>query len=177
MGKQEVTVAAAAALPIASPPPLESRKRSRRTSTPSLISTGKRHADEISEDEDFLLLRPVKIFRGTTQKICLSISTTLPVSYPEAKKVVSSPLELLPEDVVAHALSFLGTVEDRFSLQCTSKQFQRISNTPSMMIGLEVGGDRSTGLNGIVLEADTPESASEKLTPYAVAGNLEALYM
>jgi hypothetical protein len=28
-----------------------------------------------------------------------------------------------------------------------------------------------------VLETDTPDSASAKLTPFAMAGNLEALYM
>jgi hypothetical protein len=174
--KQEVAVA----VPVASPPQQESRKRLRRTSTPSLISTGKRHAAiEIPGDSSEDLLRPVKFFRGATQKICLSISTAQPqqLQKEEPKQVVSSPLELLPEDVVAHALSFLGSVEDRFSLQCTSKQFQRVSSTPAMMIGVDVGGDRSTGLNGIILETDTPETVSVKLTPFAVAGNLEALYM
>jgi hypothetical protein len=67
-----------------------------------------------------------------------------------------------------------------------------------MRIGIEVGGTRhrehrnhpnsdnnndntnepsKKGNDGIILESDTPQSASEKLTPYALAGNLEALYM
>lgn len=46
-----------------------------------------------------------------------------------------------------------------------------------MLIGIEVGGDRSTGLNGILQEDDTPETAVDKLDPYLQAGNLEAMYM
>lgn len=185
MGQQSKQAVAPPVVPMEVVSPQESRKRSRRTSTPSLISTT-RHNKAIGNGEDYDAdddLRPIKIFRGATQKICLSIASPTALSQAaieqeEAKKkAFSSPLELLPEDVVAHALSFLSSVENRSSIQCTSKQFQRISSTPAMMIGVEVGGDRTSGLHGIIQETDTPDSASVKLTPFAVAGNLEALYM
>jgi len=88
-----------------------------------------------------------------------------------------SPLSKLPEDIVAHCLSFLGSASDRHSLQCTSKQFRKISNKEDMMKNVQVGGDRKTGLHGIIQEHDTPETASKSLQPYADAGNLEAIYM
>lgn len=96
---------------------------------------------------------------------------------PEEEKEVISPLALLPEDVLAHCLSFCSGVESRFAVQCTSQQFRRISNTDEMMIGIAVGGDKKTGLHGIISETDTPESSSDHLLPYARAGNLEAIYM
>ena len=86
-------------------------------------------------------------------------------------------LSSLPEDLLSHCLSFLGGVEDRHALQCTCKQFRRISNTDEMLIGIQVGGDKETGLNGIITEKDTPEAASGNLAPFALAGNLEAIYM
>jgi hypothetical protein len=88
-----------------------------------------------------------------------------------------SPLSLLPEDVLAHCLSFLGGVQDRHALQCTNKQFRRISNTDEMLLGIQVGGDKQTGLHGIISEKDTPVTASAALEPFASAGNLEAIYM
>jgi hypothetical protein len=84
---------------------------------------------------------------------------------------------ILPEDVLAHCLSFLNSTEDRFALQCTSRQFRRISNSDEMMIGIQVGGDCSTGLHGIIQDNDTPDTAADKLMPFAMAGNLEAVYM
>ena len=138
-----------------------------RTTTPALImSTGKRQTEDASDNDDADLIRPVKIFRGEHRNVHLR---------PVKERV--SPLEALPEDVVANCLSFLGGVEDRFALQCTSKQFLRVSITDAMLIGVSVGGDPVTGKNGLLLEDDTPISAAEKLTPYCMAGNLEALYM
>lgn len=156
--------------------------------TPTLISTRTRHRQnhdfDNSSDHDETL-RPAKRFRGEHNTICLHkpLFSTDDIEQKKAdikpgkynKK--KSPLEQLPEDVMAHCLSFLGSTEDRFALQCTSKQFQRITNTDEMMIGIEVGGDRNTGKNGIIREDDTPETASDKLAPFALAGNLEALYM
>jgi hypothetical protein len=141
-----------------------SRKRARGSRTPTLVST-KRHIPD-SEAE----LRPLKIFRGASRNILVtSVTKEVPIA--------SSPLESLPEDVVAHCLSFVGGVEDRFALQCTSKQFKNISDSDDMMLQVNVGGDRKTGMNGIILETDTPVTAADKLTPFALAGNLEALYM
>ncbi|KAL7559515.1 hypothetical protein ACA910_010326 [Epithemia clementina (nom. ined.)] len=86
-------------------------------------------------------------------------------------------LTSLPEDLLSHCLSFLGGVEDRYALQCTSRQFRRISNSDEMLIGIQVGGNKETGLNGIITEKDTPETAATNLAPFVHAGNLEAVYM
>jgi len=86
-------------------------------------------------------------------------------------------LSIIPEDVVSHCLSFLGSVEDRFSLQTTSKVFRRISNTDPMLVNIRVGGDPKNGKNGIIQDDDTPAKAASALTPFARAGNLEAIYM
>jgi hypothetical protein len=134
--------------------------------TPTLISTP-RSAD--SDDEE---ARPIKRFRG--ERRVVPVAPTPRKKTPPAPK---SPLSTLPEDVMAHCLSFLGSVEDRFSLQTTSKQFQKISSSDSMKANIQVGGDRETGLHGIIQEQDTPETSTEKLDPFASAGNLEAMYM
>jgi hypothetical protein len=192
-----VTAATTASIPSS---PLDGsirrKRKCRRTSTPALInygaaatmaaaaSTDAATASVLVENDDLLqsaaeLERPLKMFRGETQKIgiVVSKSTTASVTEDVGEKSKSSPLEQLPEDLVAHALSFLGTAQDRFALQCTNKQFQRLSNDASHLAAVQVGGDEETGLHGIVLETDTPDSASAKLTPFAMAGNLEALYM
>jgi hypothetical protein len=148
------------------------RKRARDTSsgsrTPTLISSTSSRRLTLAEDEGE---RPIKRFRGKTCVIPIS-----PVALHKKKEVVS-PLSKVPEDVVAHCLSFLGDASDRFPLQCTSKQFKRISNTPEMLSKIEVGGDKSTGLHGIIQEDDTPETATLALKPFSDAGNLEAIYM
>lgn len=170
------------------------RKRSRgdddvtcASSTPTLVSTRSKQPIKVIHDsatnnrDDDGPVRPVKRFRCesnfSSQEQAASSAFSLAEVKAEPKETKKSPVEQLPEDVVAHCLSFLSGTEDRFSLQCTSKQFQRLSNTDGMLIGVEVGGDRNTGKNGIIRDHDTPDSASDKLTPFAVAGNLEALYM
>ncbi|GKY93829.1 hypothetical protein MPSEU_000350000 [Mayamaea pseudoterrestris] len=95
----------------------------------------------------------------------------------EPRAPACSPFQLLPEDIVANCLSFLGGVDDRFAVQCTSKQFQRISNTEPLLSNIAVGGDKQTGRHGIIKDEDSAETASKLLTPYADAGNLEAIYM
>jgi hypothetical protein len=142
--------------------------------TPTLISTPQASDVSEPEDRDEDEVRPVKRFRGERRVLLVA-----PSPQKKEREPPKSPLSLqsLPEDVLAHCLSFLGSVEDRFSLQCTSKQFNKISSTDAMMANIQVGGDRNTGLHGIIQEHDTPETASESLTPYARAGNLEAMYM
>ena len=89
----------------------------------------------------------------------------------------SDLLNMVPDEVVTHILSFCGSVVDRFALQTTCKTFQRISNdSDEMLANIKLGGD-VTGKGGIILEEDTPATASSKLTPFAKAGNLEAIYM
>jgi hypothetical protein len=192
-----------------------SRKRNRRTSTPTLIcssvnTTTKQsitpsvvtvvtpcHSDI---DDDSTHIRPKKMFRGTTHhKIYLITTTdehdsaviadekrtrtirlsvaTLKEDAKRTKTLSESPFDLLPEDIVAHTLSFVNDVSDRFSLQCTSKQFHRISNAPTMMKSINVGGDPETGKNGIILETDNKETATHRLSPFVTSGNLEAIYM
>lgn len=129
--------------PPTTPGPLGSRKRCRDTSGPFL-------REEPAED----LPRPIKFFRGATRIV--------PVAPP-------GPLENLPEDVVRRCLSFVGGVGDRFAIQCTSKQFHRLSNGDDTL--------RMVDVENIILDEDTVESVMKKLTPYAQAGNLKALYM
>jgi hypothetical protein len=135
----------------------------------------------IADDEDSLE-RPVKRFRGIRGYIAAvpSLVTDASTTTEQKPKTVPSTLDvsLWPEDVVAHCLLFLNGVNDRFALQTTCKQFKRISDSDAMRKDIMVGGDKKTGLFGIIdEETDTPESASAKLEPFARAGNLEAIYM
>lgn len=123
--------------------------------------------------------RATKRFRGETSIIPAPLPDLL-VDAASTKKegqTKSDFLSIIPEDVVSHCLSFLGSVEDRFSLQVTCKTFRRISNTDPMLVNVRVGGDPENGKNGIIQDDDTPAKAATALTPYARAGNLEAIYM
>ena len=158
------------------------RKRARRGSaesneggTPTLVSVGVE--DEVSTDS-----QPVKRRRGIDGKVHQIVVENERDTESEGDRTKTRTgdgvkLTDLPEDLISNCLSFLGGVEDRFALQCTSKQFQRISNSDEMLIGIQVGGDKVTGLHGIVSEKDTPITASDNLAPFALAGNLEAIYM
>ena len=140
-------------------------------------------------DDDSTTLRPQKMFRGTAhyklRLVVLDDSTenrdsTAAARREDAKRTKTlseTPLDLLPEDIMALTLSFVSDVSDRFALQCTSKQFHRITRTPMMMKHVNVGGDPVTGKNGIILETDTKDTAAQRLVPYAASGNLEAIYM
>lgn len=143
----------------------ECRKRSRfeesGSTTPTLVPATARSFD--SDDE---FSHPIKRFRSDCRTL-----------YVKPVKKVVSPISRLPEDLLANCLGYLGTTEDRFALQCTSKQFQRLSNSSDMLKSIQVGGDKTTGLNGIIQETDTVESASMALAPYVEAGNCEAIYM
>ena len=46
-----------------------------------------------------------------------------------------------------------------------------------MLVGVTLGGDTETERNGIIQEHDTAATAAAALTPFARAGNLEAVYM
>lgn len=145
------------------------------SSTPTLVCSRRRlqvgvnehQVDHDTED------RPIKRFKGE----CVVVTVGAPKAKPQEVKPQSGLLGTLPEDVVSHCLSFLNTVEDRFSLQTTCKQFRRISNSDKMLVNIQVGGDRETGKNGIIQEKDTPETAAVVLAPFSRAGNHEAIYM
>jgi hypothetical protein len=149
----------------------------RSASSEPTLSSGERQYVREDSPDSLESTRPVKRFRGLTRTISITSVPSDVEEKPVEEKPEPKSLASLPEDVMAHCLSFLGSTKDRFALQCTSKQFNRISNTDEMLIGIEVGGDRNTGMNGIIQEDDTPETATDKLTPFALAGNLEALYM
>lgn len=106
-----------------------------------------------------------------------SSSSNKKTSLSTDPQLQSDFLRIIPEEVVGHCLSFLGSVEDRHALQTTCVQFRRISNTDAMLNNIELGGDHETGERGIIREHDTPVTAAAALTPFARAGNLEAIYM
>ena len=98
--------------------------------------------------------RPIKQFRGSTRVI--------PIHPP-------SIIERLPEDVLDRCLAFAGGVDDRFAIQATCQQFRRISNGDEHLKMIDV--------ENIIAEDDTVATALKKLSPFAEAGNLKALYM
>ena len=120
--------------------------------------------------------RPLKRFRGQSKIVAVPQPiSSLPKGAAQQQK--SEFLSTVPEDVVAHCISFLGTAEDRFALQTTCKLFRDISNSDAILAGVNVGGDKENGRLGIIQDHDTPASAAAALAPFARAGNLEALYM
>jgi hypothetical protein len=147
--------------------------------TPTLISPTRGFSCgdvQPPDSDDAASDRPLKRFRGQSKVVAVSQQ---PVSAPKkaAQQQKSEFLSTVPEDVVAHCLSFLGTAEDRFALQTTCKLFRDISNTDAMLAKVNVGGDQETGKLGIIQDDDTPATAASGLAPFARAGNLEALYM
>jgi hypothetical protein len=143
------------------------------TRTPTLRETPGDKVVRLNEEEKEEDNPPAKRRRGIHDQ-------SIPVLQEEVReeeKKEKCYIAKLPEDILTNVLSYCSGVSDRFALQCTNKQFKRISDKEEMKIGVEVGGDKKTGLHGIVLETDTPESAAVKLRPYAKAGNLEAIYM
>ena len=89
----------------------------------------------------------------------------------------SDLLCMVPDEVVGHVVSFLGSLQDRFALQCTSRQFYRLSNSNELLAPMDLGGNIETGEGGIFRDEDTIDSAVAKVSIFARAGNLEALYM
>jgi hypothetical protein len=149
----------------------------RGSRTPTLVSpTTRRFSDgDVLPTED-ANDRPLKRFRGQ-HKIINVPNPVATVPKKERRQHKSELLSIVPDDVVAHCLSFLGTAEDRFSLQTTCKRFRDISNSDDMLAKVNVAGDKETAKRGIIQDHDTPATAAEALSPFARAGNLEALYM
>lgn len=106
-----------------------------------------------------------------------AIPVRMPTMDPSNPQIASDFLRMLPEEVVGHVVSFVGSMESRFALQTCCTQLRRISNTDHMLVNIKLGGDLENGKNGIITEEDTPETAADALTPFARAGNLEAIYM
>jgi hypothetical protein len=122
--------------------------------------------------------RPRKRRRGHSKTSNhFPVVSSSPKESENKKQQTSSLINKLPHDVVANCLSFLGSTEDRFVLQTTCKLFRDLSNADSMLENVIVAGDPETGQGCIIQEHDTPASAAEALSPFARAGNLEAMYM
>lgn len=158
------------------------RRRERRGSTdsvggsttPTVVTPTRQFSCNSIASED-VNDRPLKRFRGRSKIV------TVPIVCSKSKKIrgqeKSKFLSKIPEDVIAHCLSFVCSVEDRRSLQMTCKLFRDISNTDSMLAKVSVAGNVETGKLGIIQDHDTPATAAAALSPFVRAGNLEALYM
>jgi TPR repeat protein len=125
-------------------------------------------------------------FAAAAQEAPLINTTLSPLVAPAAKsegESVSLSYQDMMDDCMAHCFTYLGTAADRSALQCTSKQFQRISNRPEVLGAsaathpMVLGGDRTKGTLGIIRENDTALTANEKLEPFVAAGHLEACHM
>jgi len=139
------------------------------STTPTLVLPWRRVLENDGNE------RPLKKIRGATMAVPVELPQLSPeTQYPQLR---SDLLRMVPEEVVGHVLSFLSSVKDRYALQCTCRQFRRISNSDGMLVHIQLGGDTETGKNGIVQDLDTPATAALALTPFARAGNLEAVYM
>mmetsp|Transcript_5784 Transcript_5784/g.14440 ORF Transcript_5784/g.14440 Transcript_5784/m.14440 type:complete len:500 (+) Transcript_5784:108-1607(+) len=95
----------------------------------------------------------------------------------KTKNQTSDLIKKLPADIVSACFSFVGSTEDRYTLQNTCKLFRDVSNSEPILKDVDIVGDLETGEAGIIQEHDTPASASAALVPFARAGNLQALYM
>jgi hypothetical protein len=164
----------------------ESRKRRRGkgeisdsaggSRTPTLVSPARRFScGNVQGDSEDGNDRPLKRIRGESKIV--SVPQPAAITQKKEKQQSSDFLNKVPEDVVAHCLSFLGRAEDRFALQTTCKVFRDISNSDSMLAKVDVGGDLETGKRGIIQEHYSPATAAAALAPFARAGNLESLYM
>ncbi len=147
--------------------------------TPTLVSSARSFSceDVQGTSDDDGNDRPLKRFRVRSKLLTVPrLVDATPVKEKKWKQT-SRFLNTLPEDVVANCLSYLGTASDRYALQMTCKLFRDISNSDSMLEKVNISGDVESGMHGIIRETDTPSTAAATLSPFARAGNLEALYM
>jgi len=87
------------------------------------------------------------------------------INYQAESKI----FQVLPTEVLRYCISFLGSTSDRFALQCTCRQFRKWSDSEHML--------RSLSLEGFIAESDSPDKAQVRLHPFALARNIDALYM
>ena len=111
------------------------------------------------------------------RKVDYAVTSATALPAPPLMSNNSDLLCMVPEEVVGHVISFLGSLQDRFALQCTSRQFHRLSNSDELLAPMGLGGNIETGEGGIFRDEDTIDSAVAKVSIFARAGNLEALYM
>jgi hypothetical protein len=148
------------------------------STTPTLISPLRGVSrNDVATDLEDNCPRPKKRLRERTVLTCVPSLVDVSTAEDKQEKETSDLLRIVPEEVIAHCLSFLGTADDRFALQTTCKSFRNISNSDSMLEKLNICGNNETGKKGIIQDTDTPSIAAATLAPFARAGNLEALYM
>mmetsp|Transcript_30876 Transcript_30876/g.45665 ORF Transcript_30876/g.45665 Transcript_30876/m.45665 type:complete len:364 (-) Transcript_30876:1247-2338(-) len=140
--------------------------------TANIATTDLAAADDVSETPTLILPRssPVPPFKKLRSEYGSAIA--MPPSLEQ-----STFLRIVPDDVVGYCLSFLNSVQDRSALQRTCRQFRRLSNSDDILASIRLGGDEETGLGGIFSYDDGLDSASKKVSLFARAGNVEALYM
>lgn len=108
-------------------------------------------------------------------------------SYDELNpmNVESSSLLLreIPTEIIQKMSSYLTSGRDHYSLQLTCQKFHKVSNTPQILRHVDLNGENTSGRQhedgkGTILYGiELPDVAIEKLYKYAIAGNLQALYM
>ena len=122
---------------------------------------------------------PTLVFPRSPKRLKVDSAVTSATARP-APPLMANDSDLLcmvPEEVLGHIISFLGSLQNRFALQCTSRQFHRLSNSSELLAPMDLGGNIETGEGGIIGDYDTIPSAVAKVSIFARAGNLEALYM
>lgn len=97
----------------------------------------------------------------------------------------SSPLlKEIPIEILQKMCSYLTLGKDHYSLQLTCHKFHKISNTSQILRFVDLTGENTSsdlqhddGKGSILYGVELPDVAIEKLYKYAIAGNLQALYM
>jgi hypothetical protein len=96
----------------------------------------------------------------------------------------SSPLlRNIPTEVLQKMFSYLTSREDYYSLQLTCHKFHKISNTRQILQYVDLNGEYTSGpqhedgKGTILYGIEQPDVGIEKIYKYAIAGNLQALYM
>eukprot|EP00545_Synedropsis_sp_CCMP1620_P011744 CAMPEP_0119006678 /NCGR_PEP_ID=MMETSP1176-20130426/2456_1 /TAXON_ID=265551 /ORGANISM="Synedropsis recta cf, Strain CCMP1620" /LENGTH=372 /DNA_ID=CAMNT_0006958633 /DNA_START=100 /DNA_END=1218 /DNA_ORIENTATION=- len=163
-----------------SPLTLTGKKRFRFSIPSSASSSRSSSGASLLETPPTLILpRSPKKARLSNDEVTAGIGKTAALlsSMLPLEPSSSTLLSMVPEDVVGHVLGFLGSLGDRYSLQCTSRQFRRLSNSEDLLTPMKLGGHQDSGKGSIFQDDDTIDSAVAKVSIFARAGNLEALYM
>ena len=89
------------------------------------------------------------------RKVDYAVTSATALPAPPLMSNNSDLLCMVPDEVVGHVTSFLGSLQDRFALQCTSRQFHRLSDSNELPSPMGLGGNIETGEGGIFRDEDT----------------------
>jgi hypothetical protein len=151
---------------------LSGKKRCRR-SVPSFDGA----CSDSSSGASYFESPPTLILPRSPKKARLAEESEALLWLQPMEQSSSALSSMIPEDVLGHVLGFLGSLGDRYSLQCTSSQFKSLSNSDELLKPIKLGGHLDTGKGSIFQDDDTIDSAVSKVSVFARAGNPEALYM